>query len=145
MTNPVHPDRIESIVGAPRHPTKHIGRAVSAEGTVYILHSQACFDREPDLRACPYSLALDKGIDPDEWPQDTPVPLRAFRVERDWFLLPDDRPKNPRTFDAMLRAAFRAGGAWMENHACGVDTPPEAEAYAEWRATLLPDPEGADQ
>jgi len=30
----------------------------------------------PDLRSCPYSLALDHGIDPADWTEDVAVPLR---------------------------------------------------------------------
>ncbi len=70
MTNLVDPDRIEGIVGARRHETLHIGRAVSAEQTVYILHSQECKDSGIDLRSCEYSVALDRGIDPTAWVED---------------------------------------------------------------------------
>jgi hypothetical protein len=52
--------KIERIVGAERHATDHIGRAVSAEQTVYILHSRECADSGIDLRDCPYSVALDE-------------------------------------------------------------------------------------
>ena len=69
--------KIEGIVGAERHPLDHIARAVSDEQTVYILHSQHCLDQElagvRTLQECPYSLALDEGIDVDEWVQDGPV------------------------------------------------------------------------
>jgi membrane carboxypeptidase/penicillin-binding protein len=68
-------DQIEAIVGATRHATDHIGRAVSAEETVYILHSQECRDSGVDLRECPYSSALDEGIDPSTWVEDAPVRL----------------------------------------------------------------------
>lgn len=78
--------QIDRIVGAPRHPTGHYGRADSAEQTVYILHSQECLDSGRDLRKCPYSVALDRGIDSDittraAWRrlQDRPVPLAIFR------------------------------------------------------------------
>jgi len=81
MSDLVPADRIEAIVGAVRHPTGHIGRAVSAEGTVYILHSQECRDSGVDLRECPYSLALDFGIDPGGWVEDAPVRL-AFVDDR---------------------------------------------------------------
>lgn len=63
MTELVPPTEIEGIVGAKRHPRVHIGRAVSAEQTVYILHSQRCLDIFADLRKCRFSLALDRGID----------------------------------------------------------------------------------
>lgn len=75
MTDLVPSDAIEQIVGVGRHDTKHWGRAISAEQTVYILHSQQCLDSGVDLRDCPYSLALDDGIDIDDWIQDVPVLL----------------------------------------------------------------------
>lgn len=55
------------IVGARRHEHQHLGRAVSAEQTVYILHSQTCIDSGIDLRECPYSKHLDAGIDMAWW------------------------------------------------------------------------------
>lgn len=73
MSNLVPAEDIETIVGAPRHPTRHLAKAVSAEKKVYILHSQRCLDSGIDLRDCPYSLAIDEGIDPDDWPEDKPV------------------------------------------------------------------------
>jgi hypothetical protein len=76
MSVPVDPDVIEQIVGVDRHPFLHFGRAVSAERMVYILHSQACKDFESDLADCPYSLALDRGIDESAWEQDRAVPLQ---------------------------------------------------------------------
>lgn len=69
---------IEHIVGSKRHATDHITRAVSAEETVYILHSQECEASVPDLRMCPFSIAMDRGIEPDEWIMD--MPLRAAIV-----------------------------------------------------------------
>jgi len=45
-------------------------RVLSAEQTVYILHPQACLDSGIDLRNCRFSLALDNGIDLDEWTED---------------------------------------------------------------------------
>ncbi len=70
-------DKIESIVGAKRHETLHIGRAVSAEQRVYIMHSQQCLESDIDLRDCDYSLALDDGINLIEWDgmEDKPVVL----------------------------------------------------------------------
>jgi hypothetical protein len=59
--------QIESIVGASRHETLHIGRAVSAEQRVYIMHSKECVASGIDLRECPFSLALDDGIEPWQW------------------------------------------------------------------------------
>lgn len=91
MTDLVDPTQIEQIVGAPRHPTDHYGRAVSAEETVYILHSQECKDSTEDLRDCPFSIALDRGI-LHFWPwagwrrvQDEPVRLEISRG----YLVPD--------------------------------------------------------
>jgi hypothetical protein len=75
MTDLVPADRIEHIVGAKRHRWFHQGRAMSSNQTVYILHSQECLDSDRDLRECPYSLALDHGIQPEEWRQDEPVML----------------------------------------------------------------------
>ena len=83
MSDLVPVDEIETIVGAKRHPIRHIGRAVSAEQQVYmyILHSAACrADHDAgvrDLRECPYSRALDAGIDLARWDeyQDMPVVL----------------------------------------------------------------------
>lgn len=92
MSDLVPGDQIEQIVGAPRHPTEHIGRAVSAEQVVYVLHSQACLDSGIDLRECPYSVALDKGIeDRVPWASwrrvpDCPVKLH---VHYDGWLVPD--------------------------------------------------------
>jgi hypothetical protein len=75
MSYKVSAHTIESIVGVPRHATDHYGRAVSWEQVVYILHSQDCLVIEEDLRDCDYSLALDLGIDVDDWVQDAPVVL----------------------------------------------------------------------
>ncbi|MCP2265556.1 hypothetical protein ACFQHV_01065 [Promicromonospora thailandica] len=91
MTDLVNPDEIELAVGANRHPTEHYGRAVSADGIVFILHSAECRNSGRDLRECPYSIALDKGID-DVFPwtgwrqvQDRPVRLEIARG----YLMPD--------------------------------------------------------
>lgn len=83
MTNIVPSSEIEGIVGASRHPTDHIARAVSAEHAlrvdgselllvVYILHSQACLESCGNLRNCSFSLALDRGI-AGIWPEDQPI------------------------------------------------------------------------
>lgn len=66
---------IAGIVGAPRDPEKHLGRAVSAEQRVYILHSQACVNSGIDLRECEYSIALDAGIDLGVWDEHQDVPV----------------------------------------------------------------------
>lgn len=72
---------IERIVGARRHHSQHLGRAVAAEETVYILHSQRCKDSGIDLRSCEWSHALNRGIDGDDWKgyEDRPVVLAIIR------------------------------------------------------------------
>jgi hypothetical protein len=77
MSNLVPPEDIERIVGMPRHSTMHIGRAISSEETVYVLHSQQCKDSGIDLRECPLSVALDRGIELSSWTnyEDRPVAL----------------------------------------------------------------------
>lgn len=64
MSDLVDPTEIETIVGIKRHDVYHYARAVSDEGglggTVFILHSQSCVDSTPDLRGCPFSLAIDR-------------------------------------------------------------------------------------
>jgi len=66
----VSSDRVEDIVGATRHETEHIGRAVSTDQMVYILHSVECKAWSSDLRECPFSRALDNGVDIREWTLD---------------------------------------------------------------------------
>lgn len=73
MSNLVPSEDIETFLASPRHPTRHLARAVSANQTVYILHSKRCLDSGIDLRDCVYSLALDEGIDLDRWEQDKAV------------------------------------------------------------------------
>lgn len=77
MSELVPADRIEAIVGIPRHPSEHWGRAVSAEQTMYVLHSAACLASGVDLRVCRFSIALDNGIDLGDWDgrEDQPVQL----------------------------------------------------------------------
>lgn len=85
MADLVSAEEIEGIVGAERHATEHWGRAVSSEQTVYILHSRECLNSRIDLPACPYTVALDRGIDSTiPWSgwrhvQDRPVALELFR------------------------------------------------------------------
>ena len=103
MSDLVSPSEIEQIVGAHRHSHQHLGRAVSDEQTVYILHSQRCKDSGIDLRECDWSLALDRGIDPGDWMdyEDRPVVLafrrqRLFPVVTDWLeecVLPPGKPE----------------------------------------------------
>ena len=84
MTEKVPADQIERIVGRRRSVTDHYARAVSAEQTVYILHPHECLARFADLRDCPWSLALDRGIDISEWVEDAPLTVRV----RDGRLVP---------------------------------------------------------
>lgn len=81
MADLVPASDIERIVGASRHRQAHLGRAVSAEQRVYILHSQRCLDSGIDLRECPYSKALDRGIHRDQWDgfEDQAVLLAVWR------------------------------------------------------------------
>jgi len=67
MTRLESPQKLEQLMGAPRHAVHHLGRAVAAELRVYILHSQECLDAGGDLRDCEYSEALDLGIEPAVW------------------------------------------------------------------------------
>lgn len=94
MTDLVPPEDIERIVGARRHKYRHLGRAVSVEQTVYILHSYRCLDSGADLRDCAWSLALDRGIDLDDWrdDQDRPVVLGIWgdRLIPRWFAVLTD-------------------------------------------------------
>ena len=61
MTERVPADDIENIVGRKRSVKDHYARAVSAEQTVYVLHSRGCLALNADLRDCPWCLALDRG------------------------------------------------------------------------------------
>lgn len=108
-------DQIEAIVGVKRHPTEHHGRAVSAEQTVYILHSQQCRDTTPDLRTCRFSVALDRGIENAyPWTGWRRVQDQAVRLEisRGW-LMPD--------FD-MYAAAMRAAAGVAAEEATDATT-----------------------
>lgn len=77
MTDLVPAEDIERIVGVDRHPTDHYGRVVTAEQTLYILHSRQCCDSGRDLRECGFSVALDRGIELESWREylDLPVQL----------------------------------------------------------------------
>ena len=77
MSKLVPTSDIERLVGSGRANTLHIGRAVSSKQTFYILHSQRCKDSGLDLRDCPFSVALDRGIRLSEWvgSEDRAVPL----------------------------------------------------------------------
>lgn len=73
MSERVDQTKIEGIVGVKRDPRLHYARIVSAEQMIYILHSQECRDSTPDLRECPFSEAMDRGIEVSEWIRDAPV------------------------------------------------------------------------
>lgn len=75
MSELVPADRIEEIVGVRRSMYQHIGRLVTTEGVVYIMHSRECLELAADLRDCPYSLALDQGTDLNRWAGDEPMLL----------------------------------------------------------------------
>jgi hypothetical protein len=94
MTNLVPADQIERLVGARRHPLAHLGRAVSAEQTVYILHSHACKDSGIDLRACDYSRALDRGIDPIDWQHHHLDRVVTLQHAHGWLMPDPDGPDN---------------------------------------------------
>lgn len=85
MAEHVPAEQIEGIVGVHRHPKLHIGRAVSDERKVYVLHPHTCLDAYPDLTVCPVSVALDAGIDAAEWVEDVPfvVTVDAGRLVPD--------------------------------------------------------------
>ncbi len=88
---------IETVVGARRDTKTHLGRAVSAEQRVYVLHSHECLETGTDLRECDYSIALDLGIDVEVWGgwQDQAVELSIDREVGD--LLPVALPAEFRT------------------------------------------------
>lgn len=88
MTDTVPAQDIEQIVGVQRHATEHWGRAVSAEQQVYILHSADCLNVRPDLRQCPYSLALDDGINVNYWTEDVPLRLTVEDPDGEAWLVP---------------------------------------------------------
>ena len=87
MSEFVPADEIEQIVGVKRHATRHYACAVSAEQTVYILHSFACKDSGVDLRECLFSLALDNGIDGVDWSGLEDQPIRVT-INRSRLLTP---------------------------------------------------------
>ena len=54
----------------------HFARAISAEKTVYLLHSRECKRTNSDLRECRFSVALDTGITA-MWDHAQDVPVLA--------------------------------------------------------------------
>lgn len=87
MTDLVPAEQIELIVGIERHATRHYARAVSAEQTVYILHSAKCRDSGRDLRECLFSIALDNGIRERDWTGHEDQPVRVT-IDREQRLIP---------------------------------------------------------
>lgn len=84
MSDLVPENQIERIVGAQRHPLRHLARADSKSNTVYVLHSMKCKASGIDLRQCSYSRWLDRGIDLVDWYdwEDRPVVLGVNREGR---------------------------------------------------------------
>lgn len=82
MSDQVPADQIETLVGAARDPIKHLGRLRSEDHRIYILHSEKCLGRYDDLRECPFSTAMDRGLQDDDWAefQDKTVAL-AIRLD----------------------------------------------------------------
>lgn len=78
MTDNVNPEDIERIVGVARSSWAHYGKADSREEKIYILHSGQCLNRYEDLRDCPFSLALDAGVDIEEWRLNVPLLLGVY-------------------------------------------------------------------
>ncbi len=91
MTDPVPANEIERIVGVSRHDTDHIGRAVSAEQRLYILHPKECLATQTDARSCEFSVALDNGIMMSKWGEfeDRPMVLGTFEGR----LIPTTNPE----------------------------------------------------
>lgn len=124
MTDLVNPDQIEELVGTKRHPTEHYGSALDTRQTVYILHSHECKNSGRDLRQCPYSVALDKGIrDVYPWTAWRRVTNRPVRLQiARGYLMPDFKtyrqaladakgPKvDPGTAPAALKDSERGAG-----------------------------------
>lgn len=103
MSRLVDPGSVEDIVGVKRHLDRHYARAISATEEVVILHSRRCRNANPDLRDCPFSLALDRGILPvlADWPGDVPVVLAEHSTAGHL------RPGTP---DGAVLAAILGGG-----------------------------------
>lgn len=89
MSHLEDPATVEAKVGATRHKTDHIARAVSAEQRVYLLHPRTCVDdhgrRGVSLQDCPYSAAMDRGIHLALWRphRDQPVIVRIDKLDGD--------------------------------------------------------------
>lgn len=91
MSELVDPTQVATIFGIERHETDHYGHAITDTEEVFILHSAECRATTPDLRDCPYSVALDRGIEhPLPWTGwrrvlDTPIRLEIAHG----YLMPD--------------------------------------------------------
>lgn len=81
-------EKIEATVGAERHDTDHLARAVAAEQRVYVLHSKECVARGIDLRECEYSEALDLGIDMGVWKHFQDAAVKVVIDEEYFDLVP---------------------------------------------------------
>lgn len=75
MSEVLDSETVEEIVGASRREAEHVGRAVSAEERMYVLHSARCLATGHDVRACAFSAALDRGIDAALWSEHMDVPV----------------------------------------------------------------------
>lgn len=94
MTEKVPADQIEKIVGVKRDPVRHIGRAVSSEKKVYVLHSEACLSFYENVQKdCRYAVALENGIREKDWKgfEDRPVVLSTVGFLR-VYPHPSERP-----------------------------------------------------
>ncbi|QGJ94990.1 hypothetical protein SEA_REDWATTLEHOG_132 [Gordonia phage RedWattleHog] len=75
---PVDPTEIERLVGAARHPTRHIARADTTDWQVYLLHPHSCIrlHEDGDYRtACKYATTLRWGLSQEEWAEHEDVPV----------------------------------------------------------------------
>lgn len=92
MSDLVPKDIIEAMVGTERQETVHMARASTKVNRVYLLHSAECLkEYGHDLRDCPFSLAMDKGIDTELWEGCLGVPT-AVRISDTYGLLPMIHP-----------------------------------------------------
>lgn len=88
ITTLVDVNDIENIVGYRRHPEFHIARAISEEEHIYVLHSKDCHKANDDPTTCPFSVAVDAGIDTDLWQYYYDAPVRVYVDPQDGKLWP---------------------------------------------------------
>ncbi len=81
MTELVPPEDIERLVGTSRMNWHHAVRVDTGEKMVYILHSRECKESGRDLRECPFSRALDMGVNMERWSDYFDEPMVAA-IER---------------------------------------------------------------